>query len=70
MDPAGLVERDLPVEVHLGQTRKMETFAMEELGKGVTYICPAPEGAPLGPEEDVLEVELDVVVHVRHPGED
>ncbi len=33
-----------------------------------SYVGPAPEAAPLRPEEDVLEVELDLVDDLRHLG--
>ena len=31
-----------------------------------SHVSAALEGAPLGPEEDVLEVQLDLVDDVRH----
>lgn len=34
----------------------------------MTHLTPGLERAPFGPEEHVLEVQLDVILNARHRG--
>lgn len=61
---------DCPAEVTvtncLDQTKRCTVLVSSTAGG--TNLTPGLERAPLWPQEDILEVQLDVILNARHAG--